>query len=210
MLKNLIFVVLCCWLGFSTDFAEAQARREDLRRPPAPPRNPYWDGFILKQQGNCAGAVRKLLPIAQRGRGYEDAQTALGECLLQLAGLPLTEADPPARKNMFANDGFLEGLGWIGRAADSGNFTAQGMLVALYAINLGPSEDPIEGAKWAHLYITNPTRLNLGAPILAHASIDHLRQTMPKKDWLLGKERARLWSPTYPRRTTAPPELIGE
>ncbi|MGI9439600.1 MAG: hypothetical protein ACR2OT_01340 [Parvibaculales bacterium] len=211
MVARVIFLGIIGLSLLSIDFisrfgapAEAQIRRETPRenvrrrhQQQATQHNPYWDGFILKRQGNCDAAIIKLYPIAQRGYGYEEAQTALGECLLRLAGLPDNNQQAPERAKTLNNDTFKQGMGWILNAAKRGNFTAQGVLVALYAANLGPKEDVIEGAKWSHLYLTNPTRLNLGAPARAQSSIDYLQTSMTKTDWLLGKERARNWSPDY-------------
>ena len=191
--------------GIVLSVAQAQINREaprdNVRRRRAQQKarhNPYWDGFILKRQGDCQAAIIELAPIAQRGRGYEEAQTALGECLLRLAGLPLDDSQQaPPRAAMLKSNNFKRGQKWILHAAKSGNFMAQGILVALYAANLGPDEDAIEGAKWAHLYLTNPKRLNLGVPIMAQPSIDYLQMRINKTDWLLGKTRARNWSPDY-------------
>jgi hypothetical protein len=78
-------------------------------------------------------------------------------------------------------------------------------MVSLYAAGLGPDDDIIEGAKWAHLYLTNPSRLNLGAPIAAFVSIDQIRESMDKTSWLIGKERARDWVPLYDKKTPPAP-----
>ncbi|MEC8094393.1 MAG: hypothetical protein VX103_02440, partial [Pseudomonadota bacterium] len=83
-------------------------------------------------------------------------------------------------------------------------FKAQGILIALYAANLGPDRNPIEAAKWAHLYLTNPTRLNLGAPVLAQGAIDALEVRLDRETWLAGKERARTWIPVFPSATKKP------
>ena len=166
--------------------------------------DPYWDGFILKYEGNCEAATAKLYPIAVLGLGYEEAQTALGECLLTLAGMPEDHAAPPARDMIFAKEDFQTGLKWILTAAESGGFKAQGILVALYAANLAPDRDPVEAAKWAHLYLTNPTRLNLGAPVLARGAIDALEARLDRETWLAGKERARIWTPVFPSATKKP------
>ena len=159
--------------------------------------NPYWDGFILKHQGNCQEAIVKLKPLAERGFGFEDAQTALGECYLQLAGMDTDGGSSPDRDKMFAIAEFQSGLDWIGKAARAGHFEAQAVMIALYAAGLGPDEDNIEAAKWAHLYLTNPSRLNLGAPIAAVVSIEQIKEAMDKESWLIGKQRARNWVPLY-------------
>ena len=168
--------------------------------------NPYWKGFILKHEGNCEEAIVRLKPLAERGFGFEDAQTALGECYLQLAGLGTDGGLVPGRDKMFTIAEFKLGLDWISRASLAGHFKAQAVLIALYAAGLGPDRDKIEAAKWVHLYLTNPTRLNLGAPITAGVSIDQIRGSMEEKSWLLGKQRARDWVPLYEDAT---PQLQG-
>lgn len=189
--------------------SRAETPSENVRRRQSEnegKRSPYWDGFILKHQGNCVEAITKLAPLANRGFGYEDAQTALGECHLQLAGLDVTGGTAPTREAMFAASDFTTGLKWIGKAARAGHFEAQAIMVSLYAAGLGPDEDVIEGAKWAHLYLTNPSRLNLGAPIMAVVSIDQLRASMDRTSWLIGKQRARDWVPLYDDKSPQLPE----
>ena len=190
--------------------AQRETANENVRRRQAEraqQQSPYWDGFILKQQGNCKEAVAKLEPLANRGFGFEDAQTALGECYLQLAGLDVSGGSAPDRQEMLEEPNFTTALKWIGKSARAGHFGAQAVMVSLYAAGLGPDDDMIEGAKWAHLYLTNPSRLNLGAPIAAIVSIDQMRESMDKTSWLIGKERARDWVPLYDYKT---PQLPGE
>ena len=98
---------------------------------------------------------------------------------------------------MFAIAEFQSGLDWISKAARAGHFEAQAVMIALYAAGLGPDEDKIEAAKWAHLYLTNPSRLNLGAPIAAVVSIEQIKEAMDNESWLIGKQRARDWVPLY-------------
>jgi hypothetical protein len=204
-LLPVIFTVL------AVEPALAQSRgetpRENVQRRQAETKqrsSPYWEGFILKHDGNCTEAIVKLAPLAKRGFGYEDAQTALGECYLQLAGLDTNAGSAPDRAAMFAQAEFQSALEWIGKAARAGHFRAQAVMIALYAVGLGPDEDAIEGAKWAHLYLTNPSRLNLGAPIDAVVSIDQIKQSMDNESWLIGKQRARNWVPLYDNE---PPQL---
>jgi len=177
-----------------------ESPRENLQRRQAEAKkrtNPYWEGFILKHKGNCKEAIVKLEPLALRGLGFEDAQSALGECYLQLAGLDTNARSAPNRDIIFDLADFQSGLEWVGKAARAGHFRAQAVMIALYAAGLGPDEDKIEGAKWAHLYLTNPSRLNLGAPIDAVVSIDQIKESMDNESWLIGKERARDWVPLY-------------
>ena len=172
--------------------------------------NPYWDGFILKHQGNCREAIAKLKPLAKRGFGYEDAQTALGECYLQLAGMDTDGGSAPDRDKMFAIAEFQSGLDWISKASRAGHFEAQAVMIALYAAGLGPDEDKIEAAKWAHLYLTNPSRLNLGAPVAAVVSIEQIKEAMDNESWLIGKQRARDWVPLYDDTPPQVPEITQD
>lgn len=188
-------------IGFNPAFAQnRQSSADDVRQRRAAQqanRNPYWDGFILKHEGNCLEAIGKLQPIAKRGFGFEDAQTALGECYLDKAGLSGNGGTPPTRGALADNRDFKYGLKWISNAANAGHFGAQAVMVNLYAVGLGPDEDNLEAAKWAHLYLTNPQRLNLGAPVVVADSLAILQGQMAKDEWLLGKERARIWVPVY-------------
>jgi hypothetical protein len=175
-LRLFVFALSLCAL-VSLDVAEAQIPREEptdnVRRRAAEKllaRNPYWDGFRLKHQGDCAGAIELLRPLAKGGRGFEDAQVALGECLVQQAGI-VNLADAASRM--------------------------QGILVELYVVKQGPNADPIDGAKWAHLYLTNPNRLTIGAPVFIAHVIDNLQSQITTDEWLLGKERARVWTPRF-------------
>ena len=191
--------------------AESPLENVQRRRAESNQRiNPYWDGFILKHQGNCREAVVKLKPLAERGFGYEDAQTALGECYLQLAGMDTDGGSAPDRDKMFAIAEFQSGLDWISKASRAGHFEAQAVMIALYAAGLGPDEDKIEAAKWAHLYLTNPSRLNLGAPIAAVVSIEQIKEAMDNESWLIGKQRARDWVPLYDDTPPQVPEITQD
>ena len=95
----LVMGVLLCEPALAQ--AQRETTNENVRRRQAERQqqhSPYWEGFILKHQGNCTEAIEKLKPLADRGFGFEDAQTALGECYLQLAGLDVTGALPPTAK----------------------------------------------------------------------------------------------------------------
>ena len=203
MVKYALFIALgFLLLSIETSFAQnRQSGADEVRKRRAAAQaghNPYWDGFILKHEGNCGEAIGKLQPIAKRGFGYEHAQTALGECYLDKAGLSGDGGKPPRREELIRNADFKFGLKWISGAANAGHFEAQAVMINLYAVGLGPTEDNLEAAKWAHLYLTNPQRLNLGAPVVVSDALRDLQTRMSNDDWLLGKERARVWTPTYP------------
>ena len=80
-LKN--WAVICLLLAGPVDaLAQVSDRQisDELRKRRAELAarlDPYWDGFILKYEGNCEAATAKLHPIAALGLGYEEAQTAL-------------------------------------------------------------------------------------------------------------------------------------
>ncbi len=178
---------------------------------------PYWEGFKLKHADKCEEALKKLVPLARQGHGFEDAQLAAGLCMLRLAGLTSSSPTKKEKQELIKNVNFRKGFDWILRAANAGHFRAQASLVSLYADNLAPSYSAIDathdqlnqdqlkqmhdthvkGAMWAHLYLTNPLRLQIGAPIIDEAKIKKLENNMIKNNWLLGKELARNWIPVY-------------
>ena len=43
-----------------------------------------------------------------------------------------------------------------------GIFRRKALLINLYAAGLGPDEDNLEAAKWAHIYLTNPQTVEFG------------------------------------------------
>lgn len=157
---------------------------------------PYWEGFLLRQKGECDKAVKKLHPIAEQGHGFENAQVELGLCLMEMAGLFPTQT-PPARQILQAKKTFRQGRQWILTAAEAGSFEAQATMVSLYAANLGPDENDENAAMWTHLYLTNPLRLHLGIPVGDDRLLRDMRGKLSTEAWLAGKEMARLWIPKY-------------
>ena len=174
---------------------------------------PYWEGFKLKHADKCEEALKKLVPLAHQGHGFEDAQLAAGLCMLRLAGLTSSSLTKKEKQELVKDVNFRKGFGWILRAANAGHFRAQASLVSLYADNLAPPDRAVDGSKdqssqgmhdthvkgamWAHLYLTNPLRLQIGAPIIDEAKLKKLENSMLKNKWLLGKELARNWIPVY-------------
>lgn len=161
------------------------------------PQAAYWEGFELKNEGDCEAAIERLRPLARNGRGYESAQHAYGLCLMSLGGLPTESGTNFDAEKVRGNDQFLQGRIWVMRAANAGNFQAQRTLLALYAANLGPDCDPVEIGKWLRLYDVNPLRLTLGATDQNDGLRSHLQQSIARSDYLDGKELARNWTPTY-------------
>ena len=166
----------------------------------------YWEGFKLKNAGDCESAVERLKPIAMNGRGYESAQHALGLCLMSLGGLPSEQGAAFDRGTVSSNQSFKDGKTWVIRAANAGQFQAQRTLLALYAVNLGPDESHVEIGKWLQLYDVNPLRLTLGAAEQGDGLRQFFTQTISHSDLLRGKDLARSWTPTF----WAPPGVNGD
>ncbi len=157
----------------------------------------YWEGFELKNEGDCEAAVERLKPLAMNGRGFESAQHAFGLCLMSLGGLPSERGAAINVENIASSSSFQDGKAWILRAAQAGNFQAQRTLLSLYAVNLGPDNNPVEIGKWLRLYDVNPLRLTLGVIEQSDGLQQHLNSSITLAERLDGKELARNWTPTY-------------
>ncbi|MCR9240995.1 MAG: hypothetical protein NXH87_06415 [Rhodobiaceae bacterium] len=161
------------------------------------PQAAYWAGFELKNEGDCEAAIERLRPLARNGRGYESAQHAYGLCLMSIGGLPTESGADFDTEQVSSNEKFQQGRTWVMRAANAGHFQAQRTLLALYAANIGPDNDPVEIGKWLRLYDVNPLRLTLGATDQNDGLRSHLQQSIARSDYLDGKELARDWVPTF-------------
>jgi hypothetical protein len=106
-------------------FMEGLGGRGMVIRPGPSANQAYSDGMDLRRRGDCAGAIAKLTPVANLGPGYENAQYALGDCLIATAAAPETSQ-------------YRDGLVWLIRAADGGWTEAHGRLAQIYA--LGPED----------------------------------------------------------------------
>ena len=214
-----VFWLRVALLFFLVCVANIHSATAQMQQPTGSPKKngyysaPYWDGFKLKHADKCEEALKKLIPIAHQGYGFEEAQLATGLCMLRLAGL--TSSTPAHKKtqDLMKDVKFKQGFQWILRAANAGHFRAQATMVSLYADDLAPADNPdvkstdqsidkthdsyVEGAMWAHLYLTNPLRLQIGAPIIEEKKLKKLENNMTKNQWLLGKELARNWIPVY-------------
>ncbi len=181
--------------------AQRQSRPSDMVRERAAVArdvlDPYWSGFIAKARGNCDLAVQELAAFAALGRGFEDAQTALGLCEMMRAGYKPDMPDNGQSAALARQTGFMRGRELVNRAADAGFHGAQAEMARLYMFNIGPEKDPAEGAKWAHLYLTNPVRLSIGLENNIEDVVAHLEAIMSPQAWLEGKERARYWYPVF-------------
>ncbi|MHB1207047.1 MAG: hypothetical protein ACYCZX_15875 [Rhodospirillaceae bacterium] len=167
--------------------------RGSMIRPGVDANVAYGQGVELKAKGDCKAAVLKLRGPANLGPGYENAQTALGECLLQNAGGADLSSD------------YLEGLTWLRRAADGGWPEAQAMLA--YAHVAGPAalRNAGEAAYWLALYVTNPTKARVGFTPFDSGALATIRAALTPADKAAGEKRAaawerKVWLPPVPAR----------
>lgn len=174
------------------------------------PARVYWEGFRLMNEGSCDAAIRRLEPLARRGRGFEHAQHGLGVCQLRLAGMPENAStNVPEEAQLRADPRFEEGMTWVLRAARAGQFDAQRTLIALYVAGLGPTDDPLDLARWLHLYNVNPTRQTLGIIDPDDALLTRARTLLTDEQILKGRIEAREWTPAFwvskPEKTARSP-----
>jgi TPR repeat protein len=141
----------------------------------------YANAMALKFKGDCAGAIPKLRRVANLGPGFEDAQTALGECLI--AG---TKGDD------FTSD-YSEAVTWLMRAAQAGWPEAQGQLA--YAHALGPMaiRNAEEAAYWLALYQDNPNKARVGFAPMPDERLARITAAIPPHAMAAGKARAATW-----------------
>lgn len=209
LVRSVLFLLVCI-----TPLASLAEGLGDPRQSPhigvreranyVDPQAYYWEGFELKNEGDCTAAVERLRPLAMNGRGYEAAQHALGLCLMSLGGLPAEKGASFNGSNLTESENFIRGRTWVLRAANAGDFQAQRTLLALYAVNLGPDDNPVELGKWLQLYAVNPIRLTLGVLEENDGLRQFLKESISKRDLLIGREQARNWTPTF----WAPPGVV--
>lgn len=143
-------------------------------RPGRDPNGAYIQATELKAKGDCTNAIALLRPVARLGPGYENAQTALGECLLLQAG---------------TND---EGVTWLNRAADAGWPEAQAQM-ALYYGGESAARNPSEAAYWLALYDSNPSKARIGFRAVDPARITAVRDSLSEAEKTAGIKRAATW-----------------
>lgn len=168
--------------------------RVSVIRPGQDANAAYSKGLDLKTQGDCPGAILKLRPVAGIGPGYENAQTALGTCLLQTGA-----------KDKDLSSDYLEGLTWLRRAADAGWPEAQGALASAHAFGPSAIRNGEEAAYWFTLYQTNPSKSRIGfasMPVADEAAIDKSLSAAAKT---AGAKRAAGWQ----RKVWLPPAPPG-
>lgn len=144
----------------------------------------YAETVADAESGDCGGnTINVLTCFSYRGRGYEGAQTALGQCLVRTGKM-------------------TDGVVWLKRAANAGWPDAQKHLSELYSAGKGVEQSNVEAATWDDLYIKNPSLLSLGVqPDTSMAQ--HLRETANPDERAAARERADAWSPSYWQPTEA-------
>jgi TPR repeat protein len=159
-------------------------------RPGRDPNGAYIQATEFKAKGDCATAIKLLRPVARLGPGYENAQTALGDCLLESAE---------------TRD---EGATWITRAADAGWPEAQASL-AFYFGGESAAHNGEEAAYWLALYDANPNKARVGFQPPDLKVIAAVRAALTEAEKAAGAKRAagwqqKLWIPPAPAEGDAP------
>ncbi len=127
----------------------------------------------------CSDETLQVLTcFAYRGRGYEEAQYALGECIITAKG------DVPTA------------LTWMKRGAEGGNAQAQQSLAQLYAEGKLVSRNLKAAAFWNELYIHNPSLLTLGA-VPDGRLADKLSRELSPDEIKPIQQQAQAFTPVY-------------
>jgi hypothetical protein len=157
--------------------------RVSIIRPGPDANAAYSEGLDLKNQGDCANAILKLRPVASLGLGYENAQTALGSCLV---------ATPAKTKDELSSE-YLEGLTWLRRAGDAGWPEAQAALASVHAFGPAVIRNGEEAAYWLVLYETNPNKSRLGFTPISVTDLAALQKAVTPEQRAAGSTRAAQW-----------------
>ncbi len=164
--------------------------RVSIIRPGQDANAAYSQGLDLKNKGDCAGAILKLRPVANLGPGYENAQTALGACLIQ-AGT----------KDKDLSADYFDGLTWLRRAADAGWPEAQGTLAIVHTFGPTAIRNSEEAAYWMVLYETNTGKSRIGFTPVATADLAAVDKTLTAAQRAAATARATQWQ----RKVWLPP-----
>ncbi len=180
--------------GIERDESIVVAQRADgtsvAVRPGRDPNGAYIQATDFKGKGDCATAIKLLRPVARLGPGYENAQTALGECLLESA------------------DTREEGVTWITRAADAGWPEAQASL-AFHFGGDASAHNGDEAAYWLALYDSNPGKARVAFQAPDPKTMGAVRAALTDAEKAAGVKRAagwrqKLWIPPAPSESDNP------
>ncbi len=153
------------------------------------PNKVFSDAMDLKSKGDCVRAAVQFRRVVSMGPGYENAQTALGECLTQTTD------------GQEASSDYLEGVVWLRRAADAGWPEAQGRLAQTYALGPTSVRNTAEAAYWLALYDVNPGKSRIGFVALDATAIAAVRKSLSATELDSGVSRAAQWQ----RKVWMPP-----
>ncbi|MSO97500.1 MAG: hypothetical protein EXR11_04665 [Rhodospirillaceae bacterium] len=182
-------------------YMEGLGGRGLIIRPGPSANEAYSGGIDLKKRGDCAGAIAKLTPVANLGPGYENAQSALSECLLAGAATPESSQ-------------YMEGLVWLIRAADGGWTDAQGKLAQIYALGPANHRNLDEAALRLALYRSSASVARLGFTPLEKNVEDRIATAVGPERMKAAETRAatwqpKLWVPQRPAQDSGP-EMRGQ
>lgn len=136
-----------------------------------------------KANGDCQKTLAPLQTLAHQGPGYEGAQQALGECLLQ-------NAAPDAVTDQ------LNALLWLRRAAEGGRTEAQGALAAVYLDGPDALRNRPQALFWYALYKDNASRGRVAFVALASATEARLKAAFTDADITAVATDVASWQPT--------------
>lgn len=105
----------------------------------------YRRTLAQKEDQGCQATLPPLQILARQGPGYEGAQLALAECLLEIAQKDSTTDH-------------LEALLWLRRAAEGGRAEAQGALAFVYLNGPDSMQDHKQALFWYALYLNSASR----------------------------------------------------
>ncbi len=177
------------------------AGRGAFIRPGPSANKAYSDGIDFKTRGDCAKAILKLEPVANLGPGYENAQSALGDCLITSAASAETSQ-------------YMEGLVWLIRAAD-GNWTeAHGKLAHIYALGPESHRNLDEAALRLALYRASASMARIGFTPLDTSVETAIATAVGPQRVKAGETRAatwqpKMWVPPKPAQDSGP-EMRGQ
>ena len=136
-----------------------------------------------KAGGECQKTLAPLKTLAHQGPGYEGAQQALGECLLQ-------NAAPEATTDQ------VDALVWLRRAAEGGRTEAQGALAAVYLDGPEALRNRDQALFWYALYKDNASRGRVAFVALAPATEARLKAAFADADLASVATDIANWQPT--------------
>ena len=170
---------------------------DDDRPVQGPPTDEYQRAMTYKEHADCAHAIPLLEPLAKRGYGFEVAQYALGQCMIETARTAASPADAARART--------GGAEWILKAANSQIPAAQQEAIHLYEDGIGVDADPLEAGKWLLLLQRNPMRRVVGPAVIDPDLEQSLKKKLTASQWTEAEARANRWQPVEQPTVLPPP-----